>query len=90
MCIDLEQLDPPHQHRFLVLVRQLAGGRRKQEEREDEHERGKNGEIAVIHSRNADGLERHEEYEPVTEHVVVKGAKKLCDEKWRKPPLGEK
>jgi hypothetical protein len=55
----------------------LAGGRRKQEKRQDEQARGDIRELIVVHARDDDALESDQYHESIAEDVVVEGPEKL-------------
>jgi len=65
----------------------LAGGRRKQEKRQDEQARGDICELIVVHARDEDALKSDQYHESIAEDVVVEGAEKLGREKRCKPSL---
>jgi len=45
--------------------------------------------LARIHTGNAHTLKRNEYYEPVSKNIVIQGAEKLGNKKWRKATLSK-
>ena len=86
---DLEQLDEADDARLVVLVRELTGGRRKEEERQDEERAGEVHQHIRRQRGERGGVERDQDHERVLVDVVVQDAQKLRDEKRRKAPLPE-
>ena len=84
---DLEQLDAPHEERFLVFVGKLPGGRREKKKRQYKKGRGHIRELRVIHAGDHHALECDQDNQTIAKHVVVEGAEKLGDEEWREAAL---
>ena len=72
-----EQLGEPRQHRLVVLVGELPGGRRKEEERQDEQAGGEVGEDFRAHRRPLRRLEGDQHDQRVLVEIVVERAEKL-------------
>ena len=77
---DFQQLDQPCQRRLVVLVGQLPGGRRKQEERQDEDARREIGQQFWLDGGPVRRLEGQQHHHGVLQHVVVERAEELGDE----------
>ena len=84
---DLKQLDAPHEERLLVFVGELPSGRRKKKEWQDKKGRGHVRELRVIHAGDHHTLKCDQDNQTIAKHVVVEGAEKLGDEKWREAAL---
>jgi len=74
---------------FFVLVGELARGRRKQEERQDEERLRQVLQRVRTQRREARGLEGEQDDERLLEYVVVQRAEKLHPEERREAPLAE-
>ena len=85
---NLEQLDAANQARFLMPVRQLAGGGREQEERQDEQPGGGiDGEIRLLRRNQPAIDEQHGKRR--LKQPVVEGPEELSDEQRPQPPGGK-
>jgi len=86
---DLGELDEADQLRLLVTVGELAGGRREQEERQDEQSAGEVDQHLGPHPAGLRGLEGDQDDQRVLEDVVVERAEELRREERSEPAFGE-
>ena len=86
---DLEQLDETDQPRLLVLVGDLARGRREQHERCDEYRRGDVDQVVRGQRGERRRLERDEDHQRILVDVVVARAEKLRPEERREAALAQ-
>ena len=84
-----QHLDEARQHRLVVLVGELPGGGRKEEERQDEDPGREVGQQFGRQRRPAGGLKSQQDDQRILEQVVVEGAQKLGDEEGREAPRPE-
>ena len=86
---DFESFDEAREHRLVVLVRNLAGGRREQHERQNE-DRGDQERCRFrVDAGKARRLIRHQRRKADLEDVVVHRAEELGPEKRRETALPE-
>ncbi len=86
---DLEQLHVADDARLFVFVRKLAGGRGKQEKRQDEKPRAQVHERARTQGGQRRRVEREHDDERVLVNVVVERAEKLGAEKRQEAPFAQ-
>jgi hypothetical protein len=77
---DFEQLDHARQRRLVVLVGELPGGGREEEEGQDEHARREVGQQLGLERGPGRRLEGQQHHHRVLQHVVVECAEELGDE----------
>jgi hypothetical protein len=78
-----QHLDQAGEHRLVVFVGQLPGGRREQEEGQDEDASRHIGKQPRRQRRPLGGLESQQDNQRVLEQVVVEGAEELGGEERR-------
>ncbi len=86
---DLEQLDEADQPRLVVLVGELAGGGREQEERQHEQRAGEVHHHVGRHRGERGAVERDQQHQGVLEDVVVQRAEELRREERPEAALRE-
>ena len=86
---NFEQLYALHKHGFFVLVRELPGRCREQEEWQYEEESRNVRKNRMVHFQYLDPLKCDQDHQAIAEDVVVQGAKKLGSEERGKATLAE-
>src|SRR5262249_49754948 len=83
---DLDELDAARQHGLVELVRDLPGGRREDEKRQDQEASGNGVEEGGIEAEPGPQVVDQQDRQGIAEGIVVEGADRLRDEKRPEAP----